>query len=337
MMMMILMMLYFCLFTSYKRLNSSLWVDAFVPSNHLKPYSTSSCFFGIKTSNRCKDNKISTILYQILNDKELDNDGIINDKLSVAVIGATGGVGQLITARLINEAQKVNSQMDYDVIAIGKDQMRLDSLYNDNKEIKEESKGNVKIQTIVADTKDLASLYAPLKDVDIVVIATGTSAFPSPRWKNNNTPDNVDRKGVMNILKSIKYTNAKRSPTSKLKKKGQDMNKDFERNSSFDENVEKKKIQMVVFLSSIGVTRTKSFPFFILNSFGVLDAKRDAEIAIQNMSEEEGFDYMIVRPGRLVGGPWTNTDVANLLKTQEGNKKQIQVEVGDSLNGDAAR
>ena len=55
------------------------------------------------------------------------------------------------------------------------------------------------------------------------------------------------------------------------------------------------------------------------------------------MSEEEGFDYMIVRPGRLVGGPWTNTDVANLLKTQEGNKKQIQVEVGDSLNGDAAR
>ena len=65
------------------------------------------------------------------------------------------------------------------------------------------------------------------------------------------------------------------------------MNKDFERNSCFDENVEKKKIQMVVFLSSIGVTRTKSFPFFILNSFGVLDAKRDAEIAIQNMSEED--------------------------------------------------
>ena len=44
----------------------------------------------------------------------------------------------------------------------------------------------------------------------------------------------------MNILKSIKYTNAKRSPTLKLKKKGQAMNNDFERNSSFDENVGKK-------------------------------------------------------------------------------------------------
>lgn len=113
-------------------------------------------------------------------------------------------------------------------------------------------------------------------------------------------------------MKAIEYTNAKR-----LSKES--------------------KLQMVIFLSSIGVTRTKSFPFFILNAFGVLDAKRDAEIAIRKMSEKEGFDYMIVRPGRLVGGPWTNTDVANLLKTEEGNKQQIEVEEGDRLNGDAAR
>merc|ERR1712070_270487 len=94
---------------------------------------------------------------------------------------------------------------------------------------------------------------------------------------------------------------------------------------------------MVVFLSSVGVTRTQSFPYAILNAFGVLDAKRDAEIAIKDLSKEEGFDYMILRPGRLVGGPWTNTDVARLLKTEEGNRKRIEAAVGDEFNGDAAR
>lgn len=29
----------------------------------------------------------------------------------------------------------------------------------------------------------LDSLYAPLNDADAVIIATGTSALPSPRWK----------------------------------------------------------------------------------------------------------------------------------------------------------
>lgn len=51
----------------------------------------------------------------------------------------------------------------------------------------------------------------------------------------------------------------------------------------------------------------------------------------------EGFDYIILRPGRLVGGPFTNTDVAALLKVNEGSRKQITVERGDALNGDAAR
>jgi len=44
-----------------------------------------------------------------------------------------------------------------------------------------------------------------------------------------------------------------------------------------------------------------------------------------------------VRPGRLVGGPWTNTDVSALLKVEEGTRKRVVVEKGDALVGDAAR
>lgn len=129
----------------------------------------------------------------------------------------------------------------------------------------------------------------------------------------------------------------------------------------------------VVFLSSVGVLRTKQVPFNILNLCGVLDAKRDSEELLKslgayltflppnmdrdaksiypipiptahsptppsiNPAATEEFDYLIVRPGRLVGGPWTNTDVSNLLKVEEGTRKRVVVERGDALNGDAAR
>jgi len=41
-----------------------------------------------------------------------------------------------------------------------------------------------------------------------------------------------------------------------------------------------------------------------------------------------------VRPGRLVGGPWTNTDVSALLKVDEGTRKRVVVEKGDALVGE---
>ena len=72
---------------------------------------------------------------------------------------------------------------------------------------------------------------------------------------------------------------------------------------------------------------------------------------------------MIVRPGRLVGGPYTNTDVSALFKVrlqclstgfgqnsvrlvllafphpkvEEGSRKRVVIEKGDTLLGDAAR
>jgi len=59
-------------------------------------------------------------------------------------------------------------------------------------------------------------------------------------------------------------------------------------------------------------------PFVILNLFGVLDAKRSGEAAIMSASGAGGFGYAIVRPGRLVGGPYTNLDLAKLMQIEGG-------------------
>lgn len=165
----------------------------------------------------------------------------------VCVIGSTGGCGQLIAARLADAGK-------YKVRAIGRGESKLRDVLG--------SESNLEFG--VADSRNIDSLYGPLSDADCVIIATGTSAFPSPRWKGGNTPDAVDRKGVQNILRAL---------TSKPRKRP---------------------IKKVVFLSSVGVLRTKSMPYSILNLFGVLDAKRDSEELLKQMAATEDFDYVIV-------------------------------------------
>ena len=64
-------------------------------------------------------------------------------------------------------------------------------------------------------------------------------------------------------------------------------------------------------LSSIGVERQSKFPFLILNLFGVLDAKLESEKIFAKRVKEIGSKSIIVRPGRLVGAPFTNTGIYN--------------------------
>ena len=60
--------------------------------------------------------------------------------------------------------------------------------------------------------------------------------------------------------------------------------------------------------------------------------------ALVAAAEEGGFSYVIVRPGRLIGGPWTNADIAGLLKLESsGGMGGSKVEAGDELVGDASR
>lgn len=116
----------------------------------------------------------------------------------VVVIGVTGGVGQLTVARLANEGK-------YKVRAVGRSAERskqvlgLDNIEYasaDTKEVRRHDRLGTNVQTgIHADLVEMCcqldSLYKPLDDADAVIIATGTSALPSPRWKVRCPPDTL--------------------------------------------------------------------------------------------------------------------------------------------------
>jgi hypothetical protein len=59
--------------------------------------------------------------------------------------------------------------------------------------------------------------------------------------------------------------------------------------------------------------------------------------ALIEASENDKFTHVIVRPGRLVGGPWTNFDLAGLFKIENRGGEGVKIEVGDELVGDASR
>lgn len=144
------------------------------------------------------------------------------------------------------------------------------------------------------------SLDAALKGISAVVISVGTTAFPTIKWKGGNTPKAVDDVAVSTIAKAISKQDS---------------------------------VKKVVLVTSVGVERTGEMPFRILNLFGVLDAKKSGEEAIKS----SGKSYCIVRPGRLIGGPFTNLDVAKLLQIQGGADNGVDIAAGDSLLGDCKR
>lgn len=143
------------------------------------------------------------------------------------------------------------------------------------------------------DTDNEEVLRAALLNASGVVLSLGTTAFPTKKWKGGNTPNAIDNLAIRRVSNALLT----------------------------EKNIPRK----VVLVTSVGVKRTKNFPFFILNLFGVLDAKRSGEEAIQEMAAASGgmLDYAIVRPGRLVGGPYTNLDLAKLMQIEGGKKNRF--------------
>lgn len=160
---------------------------------------------------------------------------------------------------------------------------------------------------VEADASDVSSLAPALEGSDYLIISIGTTAFPSKKWGKNkeNDPKAACLDSVNNILDAVKGLSSKP--------------------------------KRVVLISSIGVERSKDLPFSILNSFGVLDYKRQSEEALRAFSASTGISSVIVRPGRLVGAPFTNSDLAALFKTDQGSKKKIVVSRADDVAGDTER
>ncbi len=161
-----------------------------------------------------------------------------------------------------------------------------------------------RVEIAVGDLREPNTLATATKDVTHIICCTGTTAFPSSRWdfvnlfEAKNTPQAVDAEGVANLVKAAP-----------------------------------KDLKRFVFISTSGVLRKDNFPFNILNAFGVLDAKLQGETAIK----ASGLPYTIIRPGRLIDGPYTSYDLNTLMKAKTHGKKAVVIGTGDSLNGEASR
>lgn len=225
----------------------------------------------------------------------------------VLVAGATGGVGQLTVAMLLNAGYRVR--------VLTRSAEKVQTLFAG------------KVEVAVGDIRQPQTLLAAITDITHLICATGTTALPSARWdfqinlgsnpleqaanwakiyldadfrnaQARNSPEAVDALGVSNLVQAMPQT-----------------------------------LQRFVFVSSCGVARPDQFPYNLLNAYGVLDAKAKGEAAIL----QSGLPYTIIRPGQLIDGPYTSRDFNTLVKATTAGKLGVVVAMGDTLNGQTSR
>jgi uncharacterized protein YbjT (DUF2867 family) len=225
----------------------------------------------------------------------------------VLVAGATGGVGQLVVGKLLEKQIPVR--------VLTRSAEKASRLFADQ------------VEVAIADTRQPETLPAAMENITHLICCTGTTAFPSARWnfdinqsgnwlqqasewskiyfdanyrkaKAQNSPEQVDAIGVRHLVAAAP-----------------------------------KSLQRFVFVSSCGVERKDKLPYSLLNGFGVLDAKQQGEQAII----QSGLPYTIVRPGRLIDGPFTSYDLNTLLRATTNSKYGVVLGTGDTLTGQTSR
>lgn len=219
----------------------------------------------------------------------------------VLVAGATGGVGQLVVGKLLEKGLKVR--------VLTRNAAKAEEMFNQ------------KVEIAVGDIRQPATLPAAMSGVTHIINCTGTTAFPSARWEFDETPNLIEW-GIIFFNPKSSEAKAKNSP-AKIDAEG----------VSNLVAAAPQNLKRFVFVSSCGILRKNQFPFSILNGFGVLDAKQKGEESIINSE----LPYTIIRPGRLIDGPYTSYDLNTLLKAKTGGKYGVVLGTGDTLSGDASR
>ncbi|MEB3217141.1 MAG: SDR family oxidoreductase [Nostocales cyanobacterium 94392] len=219
----------------------------------------------------------------------------------ILVAGATGGVGQLTVTKLLDKNFKVR--------VLTRNASKAENMFGG------------KVEVTVGDIRELDTLPTAMTSVTHIICCSGTTAFPSERWEFENNPNFLEYFGL--------FFN---SEEAKAKAKNSPMKVDAQGVSNLVE-VAPKNLQQFVFISSCGVERKNEFPYSILNSFGILDAKKQAEQTIINSN----LPYTIIRPGRLIDGPYTSYDLNSLLKAKADGNLDVVLGTGDKLTGQTSR
>jgi uncharacterized protein YbjT (DUF2867 family) len=219
----------------------------------------------------------------------------------VLVVGATGGVGQLTVSELLAQNIKVR--------VLARNVAKAQEMFADQVEI------------VVGDTRQADTLPAAMPGVTHIISCTGSTAFPTSRWQFRQTSSKWEwckRYANPNYCRA----QAENSPEKVDAIGGQNL-----------VNASPKDLKRFLLVSACGVERKDKLPFSLLNAFGVLDAKLVGETALRN----SGLPYTIVRPGRLIDGPYTSYDLNTLLKAKTESQLGIVLGRGDILSGETSR
>lgn len=219
----------------------------------------------------------------------------------VLVVGATGGVGQLTVGELLAQNIKVR--------VLARSEAKARQMFADQVDI------------VVGDTREAATLPPTMPGVTHIISCTGSTAFPTARWEFQKASSRWEwfkRYANPNYCKA----QAENSPEKVDAIGGQNL-----------VNAAPQNLKRFLLVSACGIERKDKLPFSILNAFGVLDAKLVGETALRN----SGLPYTIVRPGRLIDGPYTSYDLNTLLKAKTDSRLGVIVGTGDTLSGETSR
>lgn len=225
----------------------------------------------------------------------------------VLVAGATGGVGQLAVAQLLAQ--------DYSVRVLTRSAAKAQKLFGDRVAIAE------------GDIQQPATLPAATEGVSAILCCTGTTAFPSSRWQfefEQSESGFAQAIGWAKVLFDADY------------RRQQAQNSPYQVDAIGVSNLvaaAPQSISRFVFVSSCGIERKDQLPFSLLNAFGVLEAKQQGEQAIL----ASGLPYTIIRPARLIDGPYTSYDLNTLLQAKTQGELDVVLGTGDRLNGQTSR
>lgn len=225
----------------------------------------------------------------------------------VLVAGATGGVGQLTVTKLLEKG--------YPVRVLTRSIAKAQRMFEHRVEI------------AIGDIRQPTTLAAATENINYIICCTGTTAFPSTKWDFDTLESEKRRGNLMEWAKiylntHYRLTHARNSPEQVDAQGVINL-----------VNAAPQSLKRFVFISSCGVSRKNKPPFNILNAFGVLDAKQKGELAILN----SGLPYTIIRPARLIDGPYTSYDLNTILKAKTHGKFSVVLGTGDNLVGESSR
>ena len=246
----------------------------------------------------------------------------------VTVIGASGNVGRLVALRLADEGYGVRA-----VVRSARARASLKDFLGDRAE---------RIEFVDADVAadDAAAQLKPaIAGAAAAIVCTGTTAFPTKAWAGGGVGADDINGAVLSALFEAKFD--LKAAVAALTRRGLNTPErvDGAGLEAVAAAVAGSGARRIVLMSSLGVTRRDGFPFKILDACGVLGAKARGEAAVEAACAAAGASCTIVRPGQLLGGPYTNNVYLGTLfrLDADSEKRGVAIQKGDEAAGDTLR